>query len=384
MPAVLAFVAAEAAAAVACSGPLPLPRDPVSLDSARVLSMSVALAEGTAICPGQDVPLAIDVAVLRRGESTPTVVHARRTHVHDAIFEPATLAIRSAQGAIDRDGIFHASADPRLSAEGFTLQLHPSRGDDVTVRFPATYGCVRSAGVELASAPEGTRGMRGDNIGHPIKAAPGGPGGTGDRGADAPNVVVYVTLVKTPEHEKLIAVLVDDGSERLTLAPADAPLRIAAQGGAGGHGGRGGEGGVGSTWCADERRRRNRRRGTFFTVCVERRWSVPGDGGRGGDGGDGGAGGRLEVHVDRRHPELADALALDVSGGAAGLAGASGAEGETNPHAEWQDLPARFRKARGMPGTPGANGRRGRDGTAVVVLDDVSAQFERMGAIEPL
>jgi hypothetical protein len=190
--------------------------------------------------------------------------------------------------------------------------------------------------------------------------------------------------VRTPEHGKLIAVLVDDGGERLTLAPADAPLRLAAHGGAGGHGGRGGEGGEGTTWCAEERRYRNRRRGTFFTTCVERRWSVPGDGGQGGDGGDGGAGGRLEVHVDRRHPELADALALDVSGGAADLAGASGAEGETSAHAEWKDLPTRFRQAHGMPGKPGADGQSGRDGTAVVVLDDVSPHFTGMSPIEPL
>jgi hypothetical protein len=378
------LLALVAAATLGCSGPLALPREPVSLASAKVVSMSVALEKGDAICPGQDVPLAIDVAVLRRGESTPTVVHARRTLVKDVSFDPATLAIRSAQGSVDRDGIFHASADPRLSAEGFTVQLHPARGDDVTVRFPVTYGCVRTAGVDLASAPEGTRGRRGDNIGHPIKAAPGGPGGTGERGADAPNVVLYVTWVKTPGHERLIAVVDEHGSEHVTLAPADTPLRLTAHGGAGGHGGRGGEGGEGTTWCAQERTSRNRRRGTVLRTCVERRWSFPGDGGQGGDGGDGGAGGRLEVHVDRRHPELADALALDVSGGAAGLAGASGAEGETSPHADWTDLPARFQKAHGMPGAHGADGRRGREGTAVVVLDDVSEHFVGLGAIEPL
>ena len=122
------------------------PRAPVDLRKVRVVGISVAPESASAICPGQDVTLTIDVDAIRDGQSAPTRLHVRRNVLEDWIYPSQHIEMSSAQGAIDEDGIFHASANPRLSAAGFMLNLRPPNGGVLSVRLPPSYACVRAVG----------------------------------------------------------------------------------------------------------------------------------------------------------------------------------------------------------------------------------------------
>ena len=350
------------------------PRGPVDLRDAHVVQVYLG-AKGArqSFCPGEAAPLDVVIDAVLPGDDRTTRFHTHREDLWDWLFDPVTLRMASAQGSIDEEAIFHASRDPLVSANGYLIDLHTS-GPAFGLRFPPSYECVTTFGSTGRIGESGRDGERGPwTVDEPMAGQTGGDGGAGGPG---PSFRVFVTWVRTPYYPKLLAAVAEAGFDGVALAPPDRALTITARGGDGGAGGRGGPGAPGQYECRWNRRKKE------HSACLPTVDLKPGFGGTGGAGGEGGTGGELEVHVDRRYPEIAERLALDVRGGAGGIGGRGGAGGNNAVSSQYamKSEESEF----GTPGRAGANGAAGANGTSRIVFDDIAPVFARVKTIEPL
>lgn len=285
---------------VAC---VPAPRAPVDLERVEPRAIRFGLASPRAVvCPGQPVKLDVVIdAVDDEGDPLKLVPH-RRTF-EDTIFDVRQLRVSSPQGFFDGDGTFYPDPDVTASVHtGFVLYARAPHGPTFSVRFPPSYECTRAIGRD---------GSHGDPA--------------GGRGAKGPKFSVFVTWVRTPDYDKLLAARAVGEIDALTLVAPGTPLVARARGGRGGAG-------------------------------------APGH-----DGGDGGDGGDVIVVLDDRFDDLDRMVTGDVGGGDGGPGG-------------YDELGARI----DPEGTRGREGRRGAPGTFTVARGaDVRARFERLGAIVP-
>lgn len=294
------------------------------------------------------------------------------------------FAFETKGGAVDLATGTFVPGDDMLANElsGFAITATYPRERKVapsTLAFEPSYDCMTYAGSSGASGSggrhgeSGSSGKSGDGGGD---EAPGSDGGNGDNGgnggnggdgADGPRVTAYVTLVKTPHHDRLVLVKLAGDADDLVLLDASQSVLITAAGGDGGDGGTGGEGGRGGSGGGGNSAGNG------------------GDGGSGGDGGvggNGGNGGVLEVVYDASLPELAGMLSLDASGGRAGAAGGAGRHGSGGFGGNGQGSGGKAGKhgKDGTDGNAGQAGRSGNDGQASAHAGDVSSVFASLPA----
>lgn len=327
----------------------------------------------SAICPGQAVPLDVELDAMIDGELTHLV--QKRFDTDSRLFLTRQLHLSSAQGTFDEDGVFHPDPDVTVSAQtGFVIFLRAPHGPPFSVRFPPVYECTAVLGRDGAIGAAGEDGedaltsdrnevvVAGDDPNGPARGRMGHPGGPGGGG---PRLAVYVTWVRTPDYTRLLAARSFGDVQTLTLVAPGTPLNVRARGGRGGAGGRGGQGGSGLGI-------------TTFRNGVA--YAEGGRGGQGGTGGDGGAGGAIDLYLDERFGDLERMVVADVEGGAGGPGGMPGRGGD----------PGRVESSRrsegsmrGVPGAPGGDGKRGPPGQARIAKADVSARFVGLGAVVP-
>jgi hypothetical protein len=212
------------------------------------------------------------------------------------------------RGGTVENGTFTAGGDPFAALLGYDVRAKYRNDTSKVVEkhFDPVYSCIRAVGGSGMSGPEGEGGMPGQEPGQA-----GGSAGPGGQGGVGPRIVAYVTVVRTPKHDRVGLVQVAGDYEQLTLFDLATGITVSARGGDGGWGGRGGDGAEGS----DPQ-------------------GAGGPGGPGGEGGPGGDGGEAMVFVDHRYPELAQIVGIDVGGGAPGGGGDGGFGGPGGPAPE--------------------------------------------------
>ncbi len=347
------------------AGCIPYRTGPVDLYRADTKVVRFALKNPrSAICPGQAVPLDVELDAIVDGELLHLKQH--RFDLDDWFFNTRQLHLSSAQGTFDEDGVFHPSPDVTVSAQtGFVIFIRAPHGPSFSVRFPPAYECTARIG---AAGRIGALGLAGDDatmadrdeqrgVGtHPLAAATGGPGQGGGVGGGGLRFEVYVTWVRTPDYTKLLAARSFGDVQTITLAAPGTPLEVLARGGQGGGGGRGGQGGSGLG-------------------------AGGGLGGRGGTGGSGGAGGDVDIYVDDRFDDLERMVVANVDGGPGGAGGMPGPGGEADRFGA--GAPRSRESSRGNPGANGLDGKRGPAGTARFARADVRQRFADLGALVP-
>jgi hypothetical protein len=350
---------------------------PIDLYRADTKVLRVALKNPrSAICPGEPVPLDIELDALVDGD----MIHLkqRRFDLDDRIFEPRQLHLSSAQGFFGENGSFYPNPDVTASAQtGFVFFVRAPHGPAFSVRFPPSYECtamIGAAGRYGAPGKDGEDAIAADRNADVVRgedpdaAAWGHTAQDGGQGGEGPRFAVYVTWVRTPDYTKLLAARSFGDVQRLTLVAPGTPLTVRARGGQGGTGGRGGQGG----------------RGLMMGTSANGRaiYGAGARGGTGGTGGMGGSGGDVDVYIDDRFDDLERMVVADVEGGPGGPGGQPGRGGDGG-------RPSGFTRGtegsltNGPPGAPGGDGKRGAAGRARIARADVRAQFDGLGAVVP-
>ncbi len=365
----------------------------VDLSKADVKTMAVDIRKDRkTICPREPVQMAVFAEVVLEGDAKVKKLETWAGHdganKNDKLDFP-DFAFHSEQGAFDKDGWFSPSASilATIDKEFEIKSVYKRRPDQFsfTTKYKPDYQCINGASREGASGPSGqsgdagksgTSGQSGSTSsagGAGTAGGIGGQGGDGGNGAAGAKLVVYVTMVKTPFYDKLVAVKIGGDLDDFLLAPIDHPLVIRAGGGSGGAGGNGGHGGSG---------------GSGGSGNPVGQGGAGGQGGSGGKGGIGGAGGQIDLVIDARFPELANAVKLDVSGGAGGSPGAAGGAGSggsggsgQTPSGATSSVPTGTRGGDGSQGSSGTSGQRGPDGRGATKSGDVKARFDGVNGI---
>lgn len=336
----------------------------VSLEGAQILDMTLGLVGGgVGLCPGAPIQVSIQASVQLPGKAEPLRVRtwAGNTCVEkSAQIEFSAFQLSGGPGSFSATGWFLPSADVVDSAaDGFLLKAE-RQGMQVSTQFSPDYGCIRGGGNRGSSGSDGMRGNRGSSGSSGGGAGgAGGAGSAGGEGQAGPRYTVAATLVKTPFHGRLLALVFSGDTRGVLLAPADAPFELTAGGGRGGNGGTGGEGGSGGSGSGSDGP-----------------GGAGGSGGPGGNGGNGGRGGTIDLQYESRFPELATQLMLTASGGSGGSAGdggSGGSGGSGSPSG-----------VNGTSGTRGVGGSSGPAGSTSSRAADVRAQFMGLSGITPL
>lgn len=266
----------------------------VAIAPDRVKAVSVAMKSDAPVCPGEE-RLFVVSATLTDGTTTTTWTDPadKGGHADPSAFVLTSKAGRFALDNVDGRWTFFADGNPVPALGGYTFDVAVKDRPDVkgTGTAPIGLGCMK--GLYITGQP-GTVG---------VSNATGGDGG------HAGEATVDVGLIAAA------------GAPSLLMIKGVSPLK--------------------TWWYAGP-------------YDPSRKIEVQNAGGKGGDGassnddwgfagGNGGDGGKLVVRYDKRHPELAAAIAASAPGGAAGLGG------------------------RGTPG-PGRNGVAGRPGPAPTII----------------
>lgn len=324
-------------------------RDTVDLEKADVRAMGVDIRKAQkTICPRERVQMAVfaDVVLqgkegLRKFETWEGGPNANRNGKLDF----ADFAFASDAGSFDPDGWFtpHPSLLATAAREMEITTAYRRRPDKFTFKtsYKPDYDCIKEQGKDgppgIAGAPgsAGTRGTAGSTGatttsyqpastpggmshtttqqgpgGNGGNGGPGGPGSNGTNGGAGPRFAVWVTFVKTPFYDKLVAAVIEGDVTDVLLFPPETVLQLHANGGRGGAGGPGGKGGEGGPGGSGNPPGSPGQKGAD---------------GRGGNGGNGGAGGSIEITFDARFAaELRAVLNAQANGGAPGPGGAGG------------------------------------------------------------
>jgi hypothetical protein len=368
-------------------------KDMVDLSKADVQSMNVDIRkEQKTICPREQIQMAVFADVVLEGEkakkSFETWSGRAGVNKNDKL-DFVDFAFQSDQGQFDKDGWFAPGNDLLATADKeFEIKAVFKKQPDkfsFSTKYKPDYQCIKSggksgqpgrAGSDGPSGPGGQSGQFGSQSqggGAGSQGGPGGPGGDGANGGAGPHVQAYVTMVKTPFYDKLVAVKLAGDTDDFLLAPPDQPLVIRATGGAGGPGGSGGSGGHG---------------GSGGSGNPGASGGGGGQGGNGGRGGLGGPGGSIDLVYDARYPELANLIQLDVSGGDGGEAGPAGRGGNgggggsgITPSGSTQSAPGGQHGPDGPGGANGSGGQRGPNGRASAHAGRVADAFSGLGAV---
>lgn len=367
--------------------------DTVDLSKAQVQSMSVDIRKREkTICPRAEVQMAVFADVVLEGDKAPKAFETRdgRSGSNNDRLDFADFAFHSADGSFDGDGFMQPNPDltRTVAREIEVITAYRRRPDKFTfkMKYKPDYDCVHGGGTSGAmgasggsgdSGQAGQSGQAGSDRtagGSGGDGSPGGNGAPGGNGGAGPRVRAFVTFVKTPFYDKLLAVRLEGDARDFLLAPADRPIVISARGGDGGAGGSGGSGGAGGAGGAGN----PGGRGGNGAV-----------GGSGGNGGVGGNGGTVELVLDARFRELVTLVKADVAGGAAGSGGSGGAGGNAGQGGTGR-APTGQTTQGGAAGAGGTEGQRGTDGSpgapgrADVQSGNVAAELSGIAGVTPL
>ena len=369
----------------------------VHLEQAKVDSMQVDLADGaTAICPRERVQMHVVVGAQLPRQPAPLLYETWRGGNgtrRNGMLDFRNFAFNSEQGRFDELGWFTPDPDVLATLDGgFAIGatlMHSSAQLARTLHYPARYDCIDRIGAPGGPGAAGRDGGYGDSGGrgydghHGGRGAYGGNGGDGEPGGngfEGPRLRAYATFVATARYPKLLAVRVEGDLQDFVLAPADRAFVVVASGGRGGAGGDGGGGGRGGDGGrGDDGNKDKNKDGAGYG----------GDGGDGGDGGYGapgglgGDGGQIELTYDRRFPELAGLLRMDVSGGLGGDGGSGGSSGSGGDGGHGGLGSGRDGRS-GNYGGSGPSGPGGRVGFAQMQAGDVAARFRGLPGVKPL
>jgi uncharacterized membrane protein YgcG len=375
--------------------------DTINLEKAEVKTMSVDIRrQQKTICPRDSVQMAIFADVVLDGDKAAKQVETWQgragVNKNDKL-DFVEFAFQSDQGAFDRDGWFAPNRDLQTTvAKEFSIKSVYRRRPDkfsFTTTYKPDYSCIKeggkggTAGQEGPAGSDGSSGKSGQSGSASSSGGEGGDGGSatsggsGGDGTQGPRLTVYATVVKTAFYERLVAISIDGDQKDFLLVPEGGPITIKAIGGPGGPGGHGGHGGSG---------------GSGGSGNPGGRGGKGGQGGSGGNGGNGGPGGVIEYVYDTAHPELRNAIKLDVSGGPAGASGAGGGAGSggsggsgMSPSSNGNGPPPPQAKSgasgpEGTNGSGGASGRAGSDGRATSTAGAVKDKFAGRAGVTPL
>jgi hypothetical protein len=358
-------------------------KNTVNMEKWEVQTMRVDIrSDAKAICPGRPVQMAVfaDAKHKKRKNKQKTLEtwegDPDRSRIGKMGFDQ--FEFTSVQGSIDENGFFHPSDDMiATAASGFEIatkyKADPKKFS-FTNAYKPTYDCVTLGGSAGPggqtgnSGPSGNSGAAGSGGasdkagGNGGDGTAGGQGGNGTDGGPGPSIVAYATVVRTPHHDHLVALKITGDVEDVVLFDPKQPFTLSVAGGAGGSGGTGGMGGAGGSG------------GSGFPGG---NGGKGGPGGVGGNGGNGGPGGSVTLVYDPAFPELANAIVLDASGGAAGMAGAPGPGGSAGSSggALGEGATAGAAGTQGTDGTGGQAGLEGPAGTARAEAGDVTEVF---------
>jgi hypothetical protein len=370
--------------------------DTIDLTRANLRRMTVSLRkEQQTICPREQVQMAVFITAVLDGAKDETTFEtwAGRGDVNkNDKLDFTDFTFQSEQGKFDKDGWFAPlEALPTTAGKEFVVHAtyNPSAAVfSYTYKWKPDYACITTAGgVGPAGAPGGTG--RDGAPGKPGEAggvmsiggdgrdgASGGAGADGSPGTPGPKLRAVVTYVKTPFYDKLVGVRLTGAITDLLLLHPGRPFVVRSNGGPGGMGGGGGNGGPGGTGAAGN---------------PGGHGGAGGGGGAGGRGGSGGAGGAVELVYDARFPDLASAVAIDVSGGPGGPGGGPGMPGPGGAGgAGMAPANAPVQAKDGVvgheadPGAVGAVGRPGAIGTSQVHAGSIGDAFAGLADITVL
>lgn len=355
--------------------------DTIDLKKAEIETMTADIRrEKKSICPREPVQMAIFAKVkLESGkpsQNLETWAGKGSVNKNDKMdFED--FVFQSPQGPIDKDGWFTpptnllATVDKEMEIKS-TFKQRPEKFT-FTNRYKPDYTCITSGGGSGIAGPQGhsgdsgSQGSSGQNAnggvgGNGGSGGAGGPGSNGGDGQPGPRIEAFATIVKTPFYERLIAIRVGGDREDFLLVPEGQRFTLRAAGGNGGAGGQGGHGGAG---------------GGGGSGFVGGNGGQGGPGGNGGQGGNGGLGGTVELTIDSRFPELANAIRLEAPGGAGGTNGMAGDGGSAGSSGSCSGQQCRNGSmgSSGPRGAGGTDGRRGPDGRVAVRMGSVADKF---------
>ncbi len=310
------------------------------------------------MCPGQSATFVVTAEAVHKKKGTHSTLEtaapgasAKDTRGKMDLTEFAM----EGRGGTVAHGVFTASGDPFQTLLGFDVRgtYRTDKSKTSEKHFDPVYSCIQSVGSSGARGAEGEGGYPGSEPG-----AAGGAAGPGGQGSIGPRLAAYVTIVRTPKHDRVGLVQVTGDVEQLTLFDLSTGITVYANGGDGGYGGRGGDGAQGADPAG-----------------------AGGPGGPGGQGGPGGDGGEALVVLDDRYPELAKIVGVNVEGGAPGPGGDGGYGGEGGPAPEKAcdecEEPDPGPEGPGGPGGP-AGTVAGRPGRFEVRAQDVTPAFSSL------
>ncbi|MGD0989096.1 MAG: hypothetical protein ABR874_14885 [Candidatus Sulfotelmatobacter sp.] len=231
----------------------------VYLAKTTVQTMKVNLAKGSAIGPGEKIPLVVAFT-----EPDGKILQTEGAGQGKIMWKD--LQITATVATANQKGVVSLPRDPRLS-DGkvphvtITAPSHPDlRADlDIPIRYDEKYvanfsGAPGMSGMSGSDGMNGTSGSTGSM--DPNNPSPGGNGSDGTDGSngqdggpggDAPPVQVRVAL-RAGTHPLLQVGVSAAGQQKFYLLdPQGGSLTVKADGGAGGSGGKGGRGGRGGS-----------------------------------------------------------------------------------------------------------------------------------------
>jgi hypothetical protein len=357
----------------------------VNMEKWDVSKVTLQLRGGDRICPRAPIQLGV-LADARH-------VKRDKQKRHETWVGPARKASRIGKmaftefdftvdgGTVDPEsGWFTPNRDVLATVGGFNLAAKYKRQAEIpaaTLAVAPTYACITSAGA--AGAPgsfgqPGATGGRGDSGASGGSDASGGAGGDGTAGGlggdggpggAGGTIAAWAMLVRTPHHDRLVLLAYEGDASDIVLVDPAVGFVLSATGGSGGPGGQGGSGGDG---------------GSGGSGGTGGAGGTGGHGGNGGNGGHGGPGGRITLVVDEAHPEIAEMIRLDVSGGYGGLPGGAGSGGSGGSGGA-ASAEGASKGTDGTSGTAGQQGARGGDGaagTVAIEAGDLSARFPNL------
>ena len=282
------------------------------LDKIPVTSMEAKLAKGTAIAPGEKLPLVVSFT-----DSASKVWVTEGEGQGKILWKDITVT--STVVTVNKKGIVSLPADPRISDGktahvAITVSSHPDMHSeiDIPIRYDYNYSFYIS-GSSGSSGMDGTNGMDGSSgsMGSldPDHPSAGGSGSDGTNGADgsdggvgwdAPPTQVRVALRPGP-HPLLQVEASAAGKDKFYLIdPNGGFLKVRSEGGPGGSGGKGGRGGRGGSGGIGSPNGSSGRDGLN---------------GRDGSDGSSGRGGRITVTYDPQAKPFLGVIRLSNPGG---------------------------------------------------------------------
>lgn len=357
-------------------------RTTVNMEKWEVSKVTLQLRGGDRICPREPIQLGVlaDARHVKRDKAkrheTWTGPADKASRIGKVGFEEFVFTVDG--GEVDAEsGWFTPNRDVLATVGGFNLAAQYKRQKEIpaaTLAVVPSYACITSGGAAGAMGAYGDGGQSGSqgdsgasggsdsSGGNGGGGTAGGPGGNGGTGSAGGSIAAFATLVRTPHHDRLVLLAYEGDTSDIVLVEPSTGFVLSAIGGSGGPGGSGGTGGSG---------------GSGGSAGTGGAGGNGGNGGNGGIGGNGGPGGRITLVIDKAHPEIAEMVRLDVSGGSGGAPGSAGpgGGGGTGGSSSLEGAAKGTDGTAGTAGSQGSGGNGGAPGVAAVEAGDVSSRF---------